>query len=223
MSRRFVVLEIVFVALIAIAAAVLYFDRQVSEEEASTVSTVSTASATEDPATLVRFHSPTFGPSNASVTIVEFFDPSCESCRAMYPFVKKILEENPNDVRLVMRYVLFHKGSEEVARLLETSRKQNLFPQVLEAVLAAQPEWHDDPQVLKAWDAAASAGLDVEKARAEMNSPNINAVLKRDMDDAKKIGIRGTPTFYVNAQPLVELGPEPLRNLVLSEIKRAGN
>jgi protein-disulfide isomerase len=122
-----------------------------------------------------------------------------------------------------MRYVLFHKGSEEVARMLEASRKQNLFPQVLEAVLDAQPEWHDDPKVLKAWDAAARAGLDVEKARTEMGSSAIDAVLKRDMEDAKKIGIRGTPTFYVNTQPLVELGPEPLRNLVLSEIKQARN
>jgi protein-disulfide isomerase len=43
------------------------------------------------------------------------------------------------------------------------------------------------------------------------------------MEDARKIGIRGTPTFYVNTQPLVELGPEPLRNLVLSEIKQARN
>ena len=221
MSRRFDVLEIVFIALIGIAAAVLYFDRQISEEESA--SAAFAVSATEDPATLVRFHSPTFGPSNAPVTIVEFFDPSCESCRAFHPFVKEILAENPNDVRLVMRYVLFHKGSEEVARLLETSRKQNLYPQVLEAVLAAQPEWHDDPQVLKAWEAAASAGLDVEKARAEMGSPAIDAVLKRDMEDAKKIGIRGTPTVYVNAQPLVEFGPEPLRNLVLSEIKQARN
>lgn len=171
----------------------------------------------------LRFHSPSFGASDASVTLVEFFDPSCEACRAFYPFVKQILDEPPNDVRLVMRYALFHKGSEEVARLLEASRRQNLIPQELEAVLAAQPEWHDDPQVLKSWDAAASAGLDVDKACAEMNSPNIDAVLKRDMEDAKKIGIRGTPTFYVNAQLLVEFGPEPLRNLVMSEIKRSRN
>src|SRR5690606_23608322 len=42
------------------------------------------------------------------------------------------------------RYTLFHRGSEEVARLLEASGKQNLYQQVLEAVLDAQPEWHDD-------------------------------------------------------------------------------
>ena len=53
-------------------------------------------------------NSPVFGSANAPVTVVEFFDPSCEACRAFYPYVKQILAENPNDVRLVLRYVLFH-------------------------------------------------------------------------------------------------------------------
>src|SRR3546814_7913689 len=37
---------------------------------------------------LVRMHSPVFGAASAKVTIVEFFDPSCETCRAFYPGVK---------------------------------------------------------------------------------------------------------------------------------------
>src|SRR3546814_19849744 len=40
---------------------------------------------------LIRPHSPTIGPKNAPVTIVEFFDPSCEACRAFYPTVKGIV------------------------------------------------------------------------------------------------------------------------------------
>lgn len=120
------------------------------------------------------------------MTIVEFFDPSCEACRAFYPHVKKILAENPTDVRLVLRYVLFHQGSEEVARLLEASRKQNLFGQVLEAVLEAQPSRHDDPKAQEAWVVAERVGLDVEKARVEMYTPAVDAVLKVDMQDVKK-------------------------------------
>ena len=47
-----------------------------------------------DRAVLTRFHSPTFGDPAAKVEIVEFFDPACEACRAMHPFVKKLLEEH---------------------------------------------------------------------------------------------------------------------------------
>ena len=176
-----------------------------------------------DAALLDRPYSPSFGPADAPVTLVEFFDPSCEACRAFYPHVKKILVENPSDVRLVLRYVLFHQGSEEVTRMLEAARKQNLYPQVLEAVLAAQPGWHDDPKVAAAWVAAEGAGLDVEKARADMHTPGVDAVLETDMQDVKTVGIRGTPTFFVNGRALSEFGPEPLRDLVRSEVAKARN
>lgn len=216
MSRRTLVLAISVMLLAIFAAAVFFYQGNIQQTQKQAATTPPDSSA------LVRFHSPVLGPAKAPVTIVEFLDPSCESCRAFYPHVKKILAENPNDVRLVLRYVLFHQGSEEVARMLEASRKQDLFPQVLEAVLIAQPGWHDDPKVAKAWEAAASVGLDVDKARADMNSPEVDAVLKTDMQDVKTVGIRGTPAFFVNGRPLDEFGPEPLRKLVNSEIAKAG-
>lgn len=118
---------------------------------------------------LVRDHAPIIGPAQAPVTIVEFFDPACEMCRAFYPHVKKILADHPNDVRLVLRYAPFHKGSDEAVRLLEAARRQNKFVPVLEALLAAQPEWasHESPDIKIAWTAAAAAGLDLERARRD--------------------------------------------------------
>ena len=88
---------------------------------------------------LVRMHSPVFGPQNASVTIVEFFDPACETCRAFYPIVKNLLAQYPNEVRLVLRYAPFHHGSDQVVKLLESAKSQGKYQAVLEAVLAAQP------------------------------------------------------------------------------------
>ena len=54
-------------------------------------------------ASLVRPHSPSLGPANAPVVIVEFFDPECESCRAFNPFTKQILGEYGDQVRLVLK------------------------------------------------------------------------------------------------------------------------
>lgn len=221
MNRRALVLIISVLILAAFAAAAFFYKSSTpSQPQPQAQAPAVTA---QNSSNLVRFHSPVFGPTEAPVTIVEFFDPSCEACRAFYPHVKKILAEHPSDVRLVLRYVLFHQGSEEVARMLEAARKQDLYPQVLEAVLAAQPGWHDDPKVAEAWAAAEAAGLDVEKARVDMRSPGIDAVLETDMRDVKTVGIQGTPTFFVNGQPLREFGPEPLRQLVRSEVTKARN
>jgi predicted DsbA family dithiol-disulfide isomerase len=85
---------------------------------------------------------------------------------------------------------------------------------VLDAVLEAQPAWHDDPQVAKAWEAAEASGLDIAKAREDMQSERINAILEKDMQDVKTIGIRGTSTFFANGRQLTEFGAEPLKRLV---------
>lgn len=172
---------------------------------------------------LVRAHSVVIGKKNAPVTIVEFFDPACEACRAFHPYVKKILEKYSESVRVVLRYAAFHHGSEEAVRILEAARLQGVFAPVLEALLSAQPIWasHDAPNISKAWEAAASAGLDVSRARNDMLLPDITAVLIQDMEDIKTVGVRQTPTFYVNGKPLQSFGPDQLEELVRQEIELA--
>ena len=117
--------------------------------------------------------------------------------------------------------VLFHEGSETAARILETARKQGVYEPVLEAIIAAQPQWHSDPQVLKAWEAAEAAGLDVEKARAEMMATDITETLKTDAQDAQAAAVRQTPTFFVNGKPLLSFGAQPLIDLVKAEIEQS--
>ena len=57
-------------------------------------------------------------------TIVEFFDPACEACRAFHPIVKDIMAEHGDAVRVVIRYTPFHgAASEEAIRVLEAARK----------------------------------------------------------------------------------------------------
>ncbi|OHC30943.1 MAG: disulfide bond formation protein DsbA [Pseudomonadales bacterium RIFCSPLOWO2_12_59_9] len=216
MNRRTIVLAIGVMTILSFATAVVRYKTEGEAPQAAPVAAQAQAASA-----LVRFDSPTLGPINAPVTIVEFFDPSCESCRAFFPYLKQIMAKYPNDVRIVVRYALLHKGSEEAVRLLESARLQGIYAPVLEAVLNAQPQWHDDPKALMAWEAAQAVGLDVEKARETMNSPRIEQILGRDAEDAKTLGIQGTPAFFVNGKPLNQFGPKPLLELVQSEVEKA--
>lgn len=171
----------------------------------------------------VRRHSPVIGPADARVTIVEFFDPSCEACRAFYPVVHEIMRRHPRDVRLVLRYTPLHEGSDEAVRILETARMQNVFEPVLLSLFQQQPRWaaHGEPQIALAWEAAKGAGLDVDKARAAMGQAHIQNALRQDAADAATLGVAGTPTFFVNQQPLTQFSPQGLYDLVLAEAAKA--
>lgn len=215
MSRRALVLTITAVAVVGFALAGFLYNRSLTK--------LSGTAAVQESSSLVRAHSPVLGGADAKVTIVEFFDPACETCRAFYPRVKKIMAEYPDEVRLVLRYAPFHKGSDEAVRILESARKQGVYVPVMEALLAAQPEWADDrqPQIERAWTAAATAGLNVEAARKGMLAPEITAVLTQDMADIRTLGVRQTPTFFVNGKPLPSFGVRQLHELVRSEVEAA--
>ncbi len=165
---------------------------------------------------LVRMHSPTLGKPDAKVQIVEFLDPACEACARFYPRVKEILAANPDQIRLVLRYAPFHKGSGAVVAVLEAAKKQGKFWPALEALLASQAEWtqHHTAQVALVWKHLEGLGLDLEQVRADMTAPAIARAIAQDLDDAKALNVTKTPSFFVNGKPLTQFGYEPLRALV---------
>lgn len=178
--------------------------------------------APELAAHLVRDHSPVLGPPNAPVTIVEFLDPACEACRAYAPVVKQILFMHPDDVRVVIRYATFHQGSDEAVRLLEAARQQGRFEVALDALFDGQEEWasHHAPNVDRAWQLAAEAGIQMSRARRDARSPQADQVLRQDGEDGVALKVERTPTFYVNGRLLTRFGDRELMELVSTELAR---
>ncbi len=195
----------------------LYQDKQVEK--------VSQIAATDTDSPFNRPDSPMIGTIMAKVEIVEFFDPACEGCRAFHPYVKSVLNAHKNQVRLSLRYATLHKGSDYVAKILEAARMQGLdiYLATLEAVLEGQPIWadHGRPNPELVWTLLGVTGLDIERARKDMNDPKILARLKQDAADIVKLDVRKTPTLFINGKPLREFSPEGLASQVASEIRSA--
>ena len=174
-------------------------------------------------ARLVRPHSPVLGPANAPVTLVEFLDPACEACAAFAPVVKQIQMLHGDDVRVVVRYAAFHRGSDEAIRILEAARRQGKFEAVLRALFDGQAEWasHHQPDLARAWQLAQASGLDIARARADAKSEQSDAVLRAEAEDIHALKVDRTPTFFVNARPLTEYGDRQLFELVQAEVTSA--
>ena len=208
------------VGLLALVALFFYWGMTTYQQR---VQSTQDAQVLAEQSRLVRMHSPVFGPQDAPVTIVEFFDPACETCRAFYPLVKNLMAQHPDKIKLVIRYAAFHQGSDVVVKLLEAAKSQGKYQAVLEALLAAQPAWadHGQPNLETAFAVAQQAGLDLSQARQAMESPAMQALLQQDMDDLTALQVTKTPTFFVNGRSLPSFGPDQLAALVAEEVAKS--
>jgi len=179
--------------------------------------------AEQNQAFLAREHSPKLGSAEAKVNLVEFFDPACGTCREFYPLVKDLMKANRDKIRLSLRYAPFHAGSDNVVKILEAARKQDKFWQTLEAVLAAQPYWAPnhkaDLELL--WPQLGNLGLDLERIKHDMYTPEIEHVITQDLADAKALNVTMTPEFFVNGRPLPDFGYDQLKKLVNDAVAKA--
>ena len=177
--------------------------------------------AEDNAETFVRPYSPTLGSEEAKVYLVKFSDPACETCAAFSPYGKQALEAYPGKIKFVLRYAPFHKGSDGVVRILEAARRQDKFWETLELLYKRQKDWTQNHRVIisRVWPLLPEVGLDVERVRADMNDPEITKIVEQDLADARALGVRRTPGFFVNGKPLEPFGARPLVELIRSELR----
>jgi len=163
----------------------------------------------------------TQGPKAARVTLVEFVDPECESCRLMHPITKKVLAEFPGQVHFVLRYMPFHANSAYAASALEAAARQGQYWESLDILFEKQPEWgsHENPRPQLILGYLEELGLDRSRLEADMKDPLIAARIERDKLDGLALGVNGTPSFFINGKMLQGLGEIPLRNAIQQELE----
>ena len=209
------VVAVVVTILIAVMATVVIQD----EEDAQGAQSADDARA----AALASEHSPTTGDPNAPVHIVEFLDPACETCAVFYPLVKRWLQEMPGKLRLSVRHVPFHRGSEYAVQVLEASREQGLYWETLEALLATQGQWTQNHTVVpeRIMPAITSVGLNMDRIRTDMDNADVKQRMEHDQKDAVSLMVRATPQYFVNGRELKDFGYEQLAALVREELAKA--
>ncbi len=185
------------------------------------------------PEMLDRPGSQALGPADAKVTVVEFYDPECEACAAFAPVVKKMFNAYGGKFRLVMRYMPLHPNSVAAANFTEVAAEHGKYGQALEMLFQKQSEWGTKhggapdpsaPGINDLFDRyATELGLDVAKVRSAIKENRFASKIEQDKKDGQSLGVRQTPTFFVNGRQVARLGEAELRALIDEELKRVGS
>ena len=116
---------------------------------------------------LVKFHSHSLGNQNAKVTVVEFYDPECESCAAFYPELKKLVDIYKEHVRFVPRYMIYHGNSKLAAIATEAAGSQGKYWEMQRQLFTSLDWTHQQaPQTERFISYAETLGLDITVKRS---------------------------------------------------------
>lgn len=180
-------------------------------------------SVNQNQSVLEREGAPVKGPADARVTIVEFLDPACGTCRDFYPLVKRFISQYPGKVRVMVRYAPLHTGSDQVVKMLEAAHRQGKFWQALELLFNSQDRWviNHVSQPMRARGILNSLELDQQKLMTDMNRPEIAQAIHQDVKDGQTLNVRATPEFFVNGRPMPSFGYEQLSQLVKEAVAEA--
>ncbi|RMD87433.1 MAG: disulfide bond formation protein DsbA [Candidatus Dadabacteria bacterium] len=139
---------------------------------------------------------PVKGPADAKITIIEFSDFQCPFCKRGTGTLKKVMESYPKDVKIAFKNLPlpFHKNALGAAKAALAAGKQGKFWEMHDELFANQQSLGMDFYV----KTAKKLGLDVEKFKKDMEDPEIAKQIEEDKQLANKLGIRGTPGFFVN-------------------------
>jgi protein-disulfide isomerase len=167
----------------------------------------------------VPFEGKARGSSKAQVTIVAFSDFQCPFCSRVLPTLDKLVKDYPDKIRIFFRHnpLPFHSDAPLAAQAAVAAEAQGKFWEMHDKLFANQ-------QNLKRPDLekyAKEIGLDVEKFKKDIDSPATKKRVDDDTELGKKLGVQGTPNFFINGRPVRGAVPyEQFKSTVDDELGR---
>ncbi|MEM1008498.1 MAG: thioredoxin domain-containing protein [Myxococcota bacterium] len=158
------------------------------------------------PQRIVLGNAPTIGPLDAPIVIVSFLDFQCPFCVRSARMIPKLMKKYPGKIRWVWKHypLPFHKRAMPAAIASMAAHDQGMFWPYVRRLFRAYRSLSD--RNLNRFARALDLEMDVFwKARA---SSHWKAWVERDIRQAKRLGVKGTPTSFVNGYKIV--GAQPM-------------
>ena len=129
-----------------------------------------------------------------------------------------MLDKYPNNVKLVVKNFPLpsHKFAHKAATAALAANVQGKFWEFHSQLFKNYNVINDT----KIQDIAKELGLDMEKFNKDMQSPAIKSLIARDMDNGIQIGVRGTPTIFINGKTLSNRSLPEIFQVIEAELKK---
>ncbi len=164
--------------------------------------------------------SPARGGDDAKVVIVEFSDFQCPFCARVSPTMKRIEEKFGDEVRIVFKHLPLrtHHKAPAAHAAAEAAHRQEKFWEMHNRIFADQSSMSPE----KYQEYAREIGLDMEKFEKDVASASVKKTVDGDAAEAARLGVTGTPSFFINGRFLSGAKPfESFEALIDAELGRS--
>jgi protein-disulfide isomerase len=163
--------------------------------------------------------SPRRGPEKAKIEVVEFSDFQCPFCNRVNPTLDQIEKEYGDEVAIVFKHLplAMHSKAPAAHAASEAAHRQGKFWEMHDLIFANQRELTQQ----KYEEYAQQLGLDVDRFRKDSASRAVKKKVDSDAAEAARLGVTGTPGFFVNGRFLSGAKPfESFKQVIDEELKK---
>ena len=158
------------------------------------------------------------GPTDAKVTVVEFFDYRCGYCRRSLEWVTKLPSDFNGEVRVVFKELPIFGGISETASLAALAAgRQGKYPEMHRALMGLKN--NKDLTDAKIDEIARDLGINVQKMRADMRSTAVRKQLSDSKMLADELGVEGTPAFFIGGKAIKGADEDGLKTAIADALK----
>lgn len=145
-------------------------------------------------------NSPTRGAAQKNIVMVEFSDFQCPFCAQAHDTVNQFMEKHQNEVTLTYKHLplsQIHPQAQSAAKAAFAAQQQGKFWEYHDALFERQENLGEELYLA----IATELNLELDRFNRDRNSDAATAAIEEDLKLARKLGINGTPFFFLNEEP----------------------
>jgi protein-disulfide isomerase len=142
--------------------------------------------------------SPIRGSESAKITVVEWADFQCPFCVRVNPTLEKITEEYGDKVRFSFKHLplSMHSKARAAHQAAEAAHRQGKFWEMHDRIFAKPKDLSEETYLRYANE----IGLNVDQYKSDISSSSVRKKVDADLAEARKLGVSGTPSFFINGR-----------------------